>query len=81
MSRQKIIDEEHPRYGEIGTFDKTWVIPNSKPDLHCHTITFEDGKTEQFLSYQIESVKEYELPNHDETMSSLDKLTIRKTKS
>jgi hypothetical protein len=54
MNLQKVIDEEHPRFGQVGEYDRQWVIPGSKPDLHCHTVKFEGGETEQFLSYQIE---------------------------
>lgn len=54
--KYKIVDEDHPRFNQVGEYDKTWIIPNSKPDLRCHTIKFEDGKTEQFLSYQVEKL-------------------------
>jgi hypothetical protein len=50
MNLQKVIDEEHPRFGQVGEYDRQWVIPGSKPDLHCHTVKFEGGETEQFLS-------------------------------
>lgn len=75
MSKQKVVDEHHPRYGEIGEYDKQWVVPGSKPELHCHTVKFDDGTTGQFLSYQIEPVEKYKLPGHDEIMEKLDKLT------
>ena len=48
-----IIDEDHPRFGQTGVYDRRWLIPGSKPELYCHTIKFEDGKTDQFLAYQI----------------------------
>jgi len=55
--KQKVIDEFHPRFGQVGQYDKRWLMPGSKPDLYCHTVKFDDGKTEQFLAYQIEPFK------------------------
>jgi hypothetical protein len=57
-NRYKIVDEDHPRFNQVGIYDRRWLIPTSNPELHCHTITFEDGATEQFLAYQIEKVNE-----------------------
>jgi len=57
MDKQKIVDEDHPRFNQVGEYDKQWTIPGSKPELHCYTIKFDDGETEQFLSYQISPEK------------------------
>jgi hypothetical protein len=50
----KIVDKESPRFGQVGTYDSQRVTPGSNPELHYHRIQFEDGKMEEFLSYQIE---------------------------
>lgn len=51
-----ITDEDHARYGHTGTYIKGSPIPYSSPRLMIHTIEFDDGGEEQFLSYQIDSI-------------------------
>lgn len=72
MGKQEVVDENHPRYGQIGEYDKQWIIPGGKSELHCHTVKFDDGRTEQFLSYQIAPP---EMPLFRGTRKNLDKLT------
>lgn len=72
MSKQEVIDENHSRFGQVGEYDKQWIIPGSSPELYCHTIKFDDGKTEQFLSYQIAPP---EMPLFNGTRKKLEQLT------
>lgn len=72
MGKQEVVDENHPRYGQVGEYDKRWLIPGSNPGLYCHTVKFNDGKTEQFLAYQIAPP---EIPLFKGTRKELNNLT------
>jgi len=56
MSR--IVDQDSDRFMQIGEYLDSAVVPNSVPDLYYHRVKFDDGKIENFLSYQFINVKD-----------------------
>lgn len=55
MQYQKVIDEDHGRFGQVGKFLFAEPLKNS---LNFYHLEFEDGERERFLAYQIDSYNE-----------------------
>jgi hypothetical protein len=45
INRQKVVDDSHDRFGQIGVYDRKWIIPGNElekaleyilPDMPCH---------------------------------------------
>ena len=53
--KYKIVDEDHPRFGQIGKGIAISIVTTSNPPLTQYYLEFEDGR-EKFLSYQVEKL-------------------------
>ena len=54
----RIVDEDHPRFSEIGLLVSEGVIPGSNPPLKMYTFEFADAEKEYLMAYQFVSVLE-----------------------
>lgn len=59
---QMVCDEESEHYNQVGKLVKTFL---SRGSLNFYTLQFDDGKTQEFLAYQICSLPDPTLDTSD----------------